>query len=149
MSLTIPSWVTPGGHTLQFVGYQGPNTSIALSTGITVTAPAEANAAASASGATTASFRPGTVALMSPAKARLWNAVNRLAPGNAGAVVSCVVTHAKPGTAAERALWAQRKIGITRFLTRAGCDTVTARLGDLAGNAGETNLAIRVTSTAR
>jgi len=38
MSLTIPSWVTPGGHTLQFVGYQGPYTSIALSTGITVAA---------------------------------------------------------------------------------------------------------------
>jgi hypothetical protein len=32
MSLMIPSWVTPGGHTLQFVGYQGPYTSIALST---------------------------------------------------------------------------------------------------------------------
>ena len=149
MSLTIPSWVTPGGHTLQFVGYQGPYTSIALSTGITVTTPAAENTTASASGTTTASFRPGAVALRSAAKARLWNAVNRPAPGNSGAVVSCVVTHTKPGTATERALWAQRKIGITGFLTRAGCDTVTARLGDLAGIEGATNLAIRVTSTAR
>jgi hypothetical protein len=148
MSLTIPGWVTPGGHTLQFVGYQGPWTSIALSTGITVAAPAAAIAAAPASGSAAVSFRPGAVALTRAAKARLWNAINALARASAGAAVSCTATHPQPGTAAGRALWAQRETGITGFLTRAGCDTVTARLGDLAGITGATSLAIRVTATA-
>jgi hypothetical protein len=148
MSLTIPGWVTPGGHTLQFVGYQGPYTSIALSTGITVAAPTAAIAAASASGSASVSFRPGAVALTNAAKAALWNAVNAPAQGSARAVVSCAVTRAKPGTATERALWAQRETGITGFLTRAGCDTVTTRLGDLAGITGATSPAIRVTATA-
>ena len=145
MSLTIPSWVTSGGYTLQFVGYQGPYTSIALSTGITITAPAAAIAAASPSGATTVSFRPGAIALRPAAKVMLWNAVNIPVQAGAGAGVSCVVTHARPGTAAKRALWVQRKTGITRLLTRAGCDTVTARL---AGIKGATNLIVRVTATA-
>ena len=146
MSLTIPSWVTPGGHTLQFVGYQGPYTSLALSTGITVTA---VTALPSASGATTVYYRPGAVALRNTAKVRLWNAINTSAPGSAGAGVLCVAIQAKPRTASGRALWAQRKLGVTGFLTRAGCDTVTARLGDLAGIAGASNLAIRVTATGK
>jgi hypothetical protein len=88
MSLMIPSWVTPGGHTLQFVGYQGPYTSIALSTGITVAAPRSSpGAAPSTSGARTGYFRPGAVVLTNAAKARLWNAVN--APRRAAPARPC------------------------------------------------------------
>ncbi len=141
MSLTIPSWVTPGGHTLQFVGYQGPYTSLALSTGITVTA---VTALPSASGATTVYYRPGAVALRNVAKARVSEAVAVPARANAGVVVSCVVTHGKPRTRAERVKWALRKSGVTGFLTRTGCDTVT-----FAGIAGVSNLAIRVTATGK
>jgi hypothetical protein len=149
MNLTIPSWVAPGGHTLQFVGYQGPYTSIALSTGITVAAPTAAIAVPSASGETaTGYFRPGAVALTRAAKARLWNAVNNPALRTARAAMSCTATHAQPGSPTERALWAQRDAGVTGFLARAGCDTVTARLGDLAGVTGATSMAIRVTATA-
>ena len=148
MSLTIPSWVTPGAHTLQFVGYQGPYTSIALSTGITVAAPAAAAAAVPpVSGVATGFFRPGAIALTSAAKARLWNAVNAPAPGKSEMAVACSATHVKPATASERALWAQRDAGIAGFLTRAGCDTVTARLGDLAGIAGAARMAVRITAT--
>ena len=150
MGLTIPSWATPGGHTLQFVGYQGPYTSIALSTGITVAAPATPIAVPTASGETvTAYFRPAAVALTHAAKAKVWNAVSATARGTGGAAVSCIVIHAKPGTAIDRALWVQRETGIAGFLNRAGCDTVTARLGDLAGITGASSLAIRVTTTAR
>ena len=149
MSLTIPSWVTPGAHTLQFVGYQGPYTSIALSTGITVAAATSSpGAAPSTSGARTGYFRPGAVVLTNAAKARLWNAVNAPAQGRAGSAVSCTSLHAKPGTPADRALWAQRDAGVTGFLTRAGCDTVIARLGDLAGITGAAGMAIRITATA-
>ena len=94
MSLTIPSWVTPGGHTLQFVGYQSPYTSIALSTGITV---------------------------------------NALARASAGAAVSCTATHPQPATAAGRALWAQRKNGITgatSLATRVAAPSQTCRMAD-------------------
>ena len=148
MSLTIPIWVTPGAHTLQFVGYQGSYTSLALSTGITVTATA-VTALPSVSGATTVYYRPGAVALRNAAKVRLWNAINSPAPGSAGAGVLCVAIQAKPRTASGRALWAQRKPGVTGFLTRAGCKSVTARLGDLAGIPGASNLAIRVTATGK
>jgi hypothetical protein len=131
MSLMIPSWVTPGGHTLQFVGYQGPYTSIALSTGITVAAPRSSpGAAPSTSGARTGYFRPGAVVLTNAAKARLWNAVN--APRRAAPARPCRAPRCTR-TPADRALWAQRDAGIAGFLTRAGCDTVIARLGDLAG----------------
>jgi hypothetical protein len=71
--------------------------------------------------------------LTNAAKARLWNAVNAPAQGSAGSAVSRTSVHAKSGTPADRALWAQRDAGIAGFLTRAGCDTVIARLGDLAG----------------
>lgn len=150
MSLTIPTWVTPGAHTLQFAGYQGPYTSIALSTGITIAAPAAAVIAVLSASEETAIgyFRPGAVALTRAAKARLWNAVNNPAVRTARAVVSCTATHAQPRSPTERALWAQRDAGVTGFLARAGCDTVTARLGDLAGVAGATSMAIRVTATA-
>ena len=150
MSLTIPTWVTPGAHTLQFAGYQGPYTSIALSTGITIAAPAAAVIAVLSAFEETAIgyFRPGAVALTRAAKARLWNAVNNPAVRTARAVVSCTATHAQPRSPTERALWAQRDAGVTGFLARAGCDTVTARLGDLAGVTGATSMAIRVTATA-
>jgi hypothetical protein len=150
MSLTIPTWVTPGAHTLQFAGYQGPYTSIALSTGITIAAPAAAVIAVLSASEETAIgyFRPGAVALTRAAKARLWNAVNNPAVRTARAVVSCTATHAQPRSPTERALWAQRDAGVTGFLARAGCDTVTARLGDLAGVTGATSMAIRVTATA-
>ena len=146
MSLTIPSWVTPGGHTLQFVGYQGPYTSITLSTGISVAAPALISRP-TASGEHTGYFLGRAVALSRAAKVGLWNAVNVPAQGRADALVSCTATYAEPVTAPERALWVQREAGITGFLTRAGCDTVIARLGDLTGVTGSANLAIRVTAT--
>ena len=149
MSLTIPSWVTPGSHTLQFVGYQGPYTSIALSTGINVSAPAStSDTVPTASGERTAYYRPGAIALTYAAKAGLWNAVNASVQGRSGAKMSCTATYAEPVTAAERTLWARREAGIAGFLTRAGCDTVTARLGNLAGSTGAASMAIRVTATA-
>jgi hypothetical protein len=150
MSLTIPSWVTPGGHTLQFVGYQGPYTSIALSTGITVSAPAvqkpalQAASALPASGEFTARFRRGSADLASTAKAGLWNAVNMPVKGRIGATVTCTATHLKPATARAGAVWARRESAVAELLSRAGCDIVTIGQGALSVSSGQPGLAIRV-----
>ena len=154
MSLTIPSWVTPGGHTLQFVGYQGPYTSIVLSTGITVAPSApQQSAAQSASarpvaGEFNARFLRGSAGLSPAAKAGMRGVVDGLAKGTAGATVACTATHLAPGTAQARALWARREAAVRALLTRAGCDTIAIDEGALSVVSGQPGLALRVTATA-
>ena len=154
MSLTIPSWVTPGGHTLQFVGYQGPYTSIALSTGITVAAPAAQKPAAqpasaqSAAREFTARFRRGSADLAPTARAGIRSAVTAAAKARAGANVTCTATHLEPATAPAGTLWVRREAAVNVFLSNVGCDTVTIEQGTLAGVSGQPGLAIRIAAVA-
>jgi hypothetical protein len=149
MSLTIPSWVTPGGHTLQFVGYQGPYTSIALSTGITVAAPvAQVISARPASGEFTARFRRGSADLAPTARAGIRSAVNAAAKARAGATVTCTAIHLEPATASAGLLWVRREAAVNVFLSNAGCDTVTIEQGTLEGVSGQPGLAIRIAAVA-
>ena len=154
MSLTIPSWATPGGHTLQFVGYQGPYTSIVLSTGIAVAASApQQSAAQSASvqagaGEFTARFRRGSADLSPAAKTGMRGVVDDLATGTAGATVACTATHLAPGTAQARGLWGRREAAVRALLTGAGCDTIAIDEGTISVVSGQPGLAIRVAATA-
>jgi hypothetical protein len=149
MSLIVPSWVTPGGHTLQFVGYQGPYTSIALSTGITVAAPvAQVISAQPASGEFTAHFRRGSADLAPAARAGIRSAVTAAAKARAGATVTCTATHLEPATDSAGRLWVRREAAVNVFLTDAGCDTVTLGKGAVVVASGQPGLAIRVAAVA-
>jgi hypothetical protein len=149
MSLTIPGWVTPGAHTLQFVGYQGPYTSIALSTGITVAAPAaQVVSALPASGEFTARFRRGSADLAPSARAGIRSAVSAAAKARAGATVTCTATHLEPANAQAGTLWVRREAAVNVFLTYAGCDTVTLGKGAVVVASGQPGLAIRVAAVA-
>jgi hypothetical protein len=145
MSLIVPSWVTPGGHTLQFVGYQGPYTSIALSTGITVAAPAaQVVSAQPASGEFTAHFRRGSADLAPAARAGIRSAVSAAAKARAGATVTCTATHLEPASAQAGTLWVRREAAVNVFLSYAGCDTVALAEGAVVVASGQPGLAIRV-----
>jgi uncharacterized protein YjbI with pentapeptide repeats len=149
MSLTIPSWVTPGGHTLQFVGYQGPYTSIALSTGITVAAPvAQVISGQPAAREFTARFRRGSADLAPTARAGIRSVVSAAAKARAGATVACTATHLEPVTAQAGTLWVSREAAVNVFLSNAGCDTVTIGQGTVAVASGQPGLAIRIAAVA-
>ncbi|MFZ4486967.1 MAG: pentapeptide repeat-containing protein [Candidatus Nanopelagicales bacterium] len=149
MSLTIPSWVTPGGHTLQFVGYQGPYTSIALSTGITVAAPvAQVISGQPAAREFTARFRRSSADLAPTARAGIRSVVSAAAKARAGATVACTAIHLEPVTAQARTLWVSREAAVNVFLSNAGCDTVTIGQGTVAVASGQPGLAIRIAAVA-
>lgn len=150
MTVTIPAWVQPGTHTLQFVGYQNASTVLTLSTGIEVTSPAHAAADTSqgaASSRAVSYFRPDAVHLTRAAKAVLWIGVNRVEHGTTTAPVACRVTHRPPSGSQAGVLWQQRLAGITAFLNRAGCDVVATIAGSLTGVTGSQGQAVRVTTT--
>ena len=149
MTVRVPAWVQSGSHTLQFVGYQGESTALALSTGIEVSPRASTpsdSAQGAASSRAVVSFLPGSSTLGRSAKATVWTSVNRVRSGSAIKPVACTVTHRPPAGSQAVTLWQQRLTGITGFLTRAGCDTVTTVAGNLTGVTGPLEHTIRVTT---
>ncbi len=149
MTVRVPAWVQSGSHTLQFVGYQGESTALALSTGIEVSSRASTptdSTQGAASSRAVVSFLPGERTLARSAKATVWTSVNRIRSGSATKPVACTVTYRSPAGSQAVTLWQQRLTGITGFLTRAGCDTVTTVTGNLNGVTGVTEQTIRVTT---
>jgi uncharacterized delta-60 repeat protein len=150
MTVRVPAWVQPGSHTLQFVGYQGESTALALSTGIEVSSRASTpadTAQGPASSRAVVSFLPGASTLGRSAKATAWTSVNRVRSGSAAASVACTVTYRPPAGSQAVMLWQQRLAGINAFLTRAGCGTIIIATASLTGVTGPVGQTVRVTAT--
>jgi len=149
MTVRVPAWVQPGSHTLQFVGYQGESTALALSTGIEVSSRASTpadTAQGPASSRAVVSFLPGASTLGRSAKATAWTSVNRVRSGSAAASVACTVTYRPRAGSQAVMLWQQRLAGINAFLTRAGCGTIIIATASLTGVTGPLGQTVRVTA---